>query len=1431
MKKFYSFLIAAIIMLAFPMGMMGQTTHTIGWGTASGDAGTYTNFTATSGTVTNILSFSTAQNGASNAPAYNANSKELRLYSTSNGNGCSITITPVSDLTITQIVITATSGYTSDVKYSVDGGTATAATWSSNTCTISGIEANTSLMVQNVKTGTQQLRIKTIAVTYAVDGPVTYTVTYDCNGGTSGCPENLTGLSANTSITLANAPTKEHFNFEGWSDGTNTYDAGDSYTVNSHVTFTAQWESDGTVGEGSICFSSQSSCTAINSQSVTGEDNLGNTWTITTAGTSSFTANSGYYQVGSGNSPASSITFTTTLDEEVNVTDFSAMFGGFNATRASVVLKVDDTQVGSGTLNGSADVTVSSSSPQIGTTLTVIVTPTAGGVKCYNISYAYETITPSQAVNTTTTINVPANFNKDIYQGTTAGTLTATVSAEGTPISEATVTWSSSNTDVATIDNNGEVTLVAVGTTIITASYAGVEDVYRPSSATYELTVTNSNAPGTVNNPYTVAQARAAIDANTGITGVYATGIVSAIPSAWSTQYNNITFNFVDEEGDNNFLQAYRCASGDNVDASEVAVGDVVVVYGNLTKYGSTYEFGQGCQLVALTHPAVAVEAPTFSPAAGTYASAQSVTISCELPSTVIYYTLDGTEPTPNSTLYSEAISVSSTTTIKAVAYAGGDDHSTVATANYYFCSDEDPYTVTEALAFAEYQYPANGIYVSGIVSTAPTAAPTNSGQLTYYISVDGEAENQLEIYKGLGLNEAAFTAQNDIQVGDIVTVYGNVVIYGTSNPIKEFAQGNYLVSFERPEPVLEEYDLTVSTLNDHINAIYVFNIDEPNDPLIEEGQAGTIQVLEGTGIMVSPDVEEGYVLASLTVLDSEGTSVQPEDHMSDGGYYSFTMPSGPVTITATAMEAPATVDYELYSGALVEGDYIIYYNGYAMNHTVTSGRLQYETVTPNNNVITTYSAEIVWHIAPSATEGYWTIYSDDAQAYAAGTGVKNKAQMLAELNDDNNDMALWSVTVAESKDNTYEFVNKYNYANNVNHLLRNNGTNGFACYASQTGGALSLYKKVEASTETYDLTINGYGDNDQVTNGWYLIASPVATTPDQVENMRSNTYDLYRFNSTAIGAEWENYKNEEHNGFSIVPGQGYLYANSGTVTLKFSGDLYYGDGIITLENAGWNLVGNPYYEMTTNIERAFYRMNSTNDGLIAGTANDNVNAWEGIFVEAAEAGETVTFAPVTGAKSSSNASVVMNLSSNSNVIDRAIVNFAEGRQLSKFQLFDNSTKLCIVENGKEFAIANAEAQGEMPVNFKAATNGTYTISINTENVEMNYLHLIDNMTGDDVDLLATPSYTFNATTTDYASRFKLVFSTNDTDSDDFAFISDGSIILNGQGNVQVFDITGRMISSHNDVNSITTNGMAAGVYMLRLVNGSDVKTQKIVVR
>ena len=366
---------------------------------------------------------------------------------------------------------------------------------------------------------------------------------------------------------------------------------------------------------------------------------------------------------------------------------------------------------------------------------------------------------------------------------------------------------------------------VSTTTTIKAIATATGYDNSSVASATYTI-VTLEHA-GTEADPYTVADARAAIDAGVGIEGVYATGIVSEIVQAWDSGYKNISFKFVDTEGDTDFLEAYRCVSTDAADASTVAVGDVVVVLGNLTKYNTTYEFASGCQLVSLTKAAVAVEAPTFSPIAGTYAEAQTVTISTTTSGATIYYTTDGTEPTTSSNVYNtgSVVSVSSTTTIKAIAVKGSNE-SSVATATYFICSATNPYTVTQALAFESYQMPTSEIYVSGIVSTAPTAAPNNNGQLTYYISVDGEATNELMVYRGKGLEQAAFTAQDDIQVGDIVTIYGNVQVY---NGTIEFGTGNYLVSFERPQstvPVINAENATIAYDVTYYELMY--SIDNP---------------------------------------------------------------------------------------------------------------------------------------------------------------------------------------------------------------------------------------------------------------------------------------------------------------------------------------------------------------------------------------------------------------------------------------------------------------------------------------------------------------------------------------------------------------------------------------------------------------------------
>ena len=125
------------------------------------------------------------------------------------------------------------------------------------------------------------------------------------------------------------------------------------------------------------------------------------------------------------------------------------------------------------------------------------------------------------------------------------------------------------------------------------------------------------NGPGSKINPYTVAQARVAINNNTGTTGVYAKGKVSKIVTAYNSQYGNISYNISDDGKDSSDqLQVYRGKSynGDNfTSADDIKVGDIVVVYGDLIKYNSIYEFAANNQLVSLERPQTPIISATTS--------------------------------------------------------------------------------------------------------------------------------------------------------------------------------------------------------------------------------------------------------------------------------------------------------------------------------------------------------------------------------------------------------------------------------------------------------------------------------------------------------------------------------------------------------------------------------------------------------------------------------------------------------------------------------------------------------------------------------------------------------------------------------------------------------------------------------------------------
>ncbi len=206
---------------------------------------------------------------------------------------------------------------------------------------------------------------------------------------------------------------------------------------------------------------------------------------------------------------------------------------------------------------------------------------------------------------TTVAIDDAGITNTNVFNGTDAGSLSATVMAGETAVDGASVTWSSATESVATIDaSTGAVTLVGAGSTVITATYEGDETNYKPSSATYELTVTNTdpNAPGTANNPYTVAQA---IENTPSSGNVYIKGKVSGFYSTdIVSDGTNYRYYISDDGTTTNQLLVYRGKGLNNVafsSADDLQIGDQVVIYGELTTYNSTKEVAANNYIVSLS--------------------------------------------------------------------------------------------------------------------------------------------------------------------------------------------------------------------------------------------------------------------------------------------------------------------------------------------------------------------------------------------------------------------------------------------------------------------------------------------------------------------------------------------------------------------------------------------------------------------------------------------------------------------------------------------------------------------------------------------------------------------------------------------------------------------------------------------------------------
>ena len=304
--------------------------------------------------------------------------------------------------------------------------------------------------------------------------------------------------------------------------------------------------------------------------------------------------------------------------------------------------------------------------------------------------------------------------------------------------------------------------------------------------------------------------------------------------------------------------------------------------------------------------------------------------------------------------------------------------------------------------------------------------------------------------------------------------------------------------------------------------------------------------------------------------------------------------------------------------------------------------------------------------------------------------------------------------------------------------------------------------------------------------DGWYTIASPMLEMTIDGSDFLAFENDLYRFNDANTNEEWENYKDVENQGFTVFEGgRGYLYANNNTFSPTFTGVLNATEVTYPLiyvqrpegQSSGFNLIGNPFPHViykgnggaidNANLASGYYTL--TNEGVWhVHTYEDAIQPGQGILVKTSVASNLTIAKSNAAANAETNGAKQrmgrMNISvSGESGEDRSYVYFCKGTGLDKMSNFNEQTpSLWISDNGNKYAIAHIDAESEaVDVRFKNKESGTFTLTVNATDIKFSYLHLIDHLTGTDIDLLVpefVEGYNFVANGNEDEARFTIVF-------------------------------------------------------------------------
>ncbi|MCF8374234.1 MAG: lamin tail domain-containing protein [Bacteroidales bacterium] len=260
------------------------------------------------------------------------------------------------------------------------------------------------------------------------------------------------------------------------------------------------------------------------------------------------------------------------------------------------------------------------------------------------------------------------------------------------------------------------------------------------------------------------------------------------------------------------------------------------------------------------------------------------------------------------------------------------------------------------------------------------------------------------------------------------------------------------------------------------------------------------------------------------------------------------------------------------------------------------------------------------------ATEANWT-------AYQLGTGTPKSLLPVSWTGSTNNEwhtVSNWDKIIPGAYQNVTVLSSLTNYP-----TLSTTGS----CYniTIQSGASLVGVDNLTVNgTATVEQEISAYSTSS---NGWNLISCPMSNTDVATSNWVSGTYDMYRFDElTNIWLNQENVANSALFG-NYVPGIGYLYANSATVTNSFTGTFNSSDVTIsgltktTGQGEGWHVLGNPFPSAIdwatgwtlTNVGSSAQILKADGTGYRVLAANNDIPANQGFWVQVSSGTGSVT--------------------------------------------------------------------------------------------------------------------------------------------------------------------------------------------------------------